>query len=80
MFVVGGNSPLLRNDNKQGKTCFFYDLNDNTWSRSPSLQQSRWGHGLVRLGDTLYAVAGCGQQNSMEALSLTDLESGWAPR
>ena len=27
---------------------------------------SRWNHGLLRIGETLYAVGGCGQQNSME--------------
>ena len=26
------------------------------------------------------AVGGCDQQNSMEALSLADLEAGWSPR
>ena len=28
----------------------------------------------------LFLVGGCGQQNSMEAISLVDLESGWSPR
>lgn len=27
-----------------------------------------------------FSVGGCGQQNSMEAVSLVDLESGWSPR
>ena len=80
VYLVGGNSSLISDSRKQGRTCFYYDLQDDTWSRGPSLQQSRWTHGLVRLGDVLYAVGGCGQQNSMEALSLIDLESGWAPR
>ena len=78
--MVGGNSALISEQRKQGRTCFYYDLQDDAWSRGPSLQQARWNHGLVRLGDVLYAVGGCGQQNSMEALSLTDLDSGWAPR
>ena len=80
VYLVGGNSSLISDSRKQGRTCFYYDLQDDTWSRGPSLQQARWTHGLVRLGDVLYAVGGCGQQNSMEALSLIDLESGWAPR
>lgn len=42
--------------------------------------EKRWNHGLVRIGDMLYAVGGCGQQNTMEALSLTDLEAGWSQR
>ena len=77
---MGGNSPLISEDRKQGRTCFCYDLNEDTWTRGPSLQQPRWNHGLVRVGETLYAVGGCGQQNTMEALSLNDLEAGWSPR
>ena len=80
VFIVGGDSSLISDSRKKNRTCFFYDLQDDSWTRGPSLQQARWNHGLVRLGDVLYAVGGCGQQNSMEALSLIDLESGWAPR
>lgn len=72
---------MISEAGQQGRTCFYYSLDkDGSWHRGPSLQQSRWNHGLARVGDTLYAVGGCGQQNSMEALSLTDIESGWSPR
>jgi hypothetical protein len=83
---VGGNASTGRiiNDytisQQQGRGCFIYDLEKINWIRGPSLQQPRWNHGLVRIGEMLYAVGGCGQQNSMEAVSLVDLEAGWAPR
>lgn len=71
VYLVGGTS---------GCTCHIYDLATSEWTVGPSMQEPRWHHGLVRLGDMLYAVGGCGQQNSMEAICLSDLESGWAAR
>ena len=34
------------------------------------MNEERWYLGLVRLGDTLYAVGGCGQLDTIEALRL----------
>ena len=39
-----------------------------------------WGNSNNYPFKFLYAVGGCGQQNSMEALSLADFEAGWSPR
>ena len=35
---------------------------------------------LILVKSAFFLVGGCGQQNSMEAISLVDLESGWSPR
>ena len=43
------------------------------WSRGPNMKEERSYHGLVRISDTLYAVGGCGQLNSIESLCLSSI-------
>ena len=51
--------------------CNIYDVETEKWFRGPNMNEERSYHGLVRISDTLYAVGGCGQLNSMESLCLS---------
>lgn len=69
LFLVGGRS-------REGQTLrsvFSLDLATMTWKRLPDMKEVRWYHGAAVIGCRLYAVAGCGQLDSVEYL---ELESG----
>ena len=53
------------------RMCNIYDIETEEWTRGPNMNEERSYHGLVRISDSLYAVGGCGQLNSMESLSLS---------
>ena len=55
------------------RMCHIYDMETEKWSRGPNMKEERSYHGLVRISDTLYAVGGCGQLNSIESLCLSSI-------
>jgi len=75
IFLVGGRS-------REGQTLrsvFSFDLATTTWKRLPDMKEVRWYHGAVVIGGRLYAVAGCGQLDSVEYLELESFPVGGQP-
>ena len=68
IYVAGGSNSKC---SKSLDTLHIFDMETNLWEAGPSMNQERWYHGLLRLDDTLYAVGGCGQLNTLEALRLS---------
>lgn len=50
-----------------------YNADTGHWDRGPDLNEYRWYFGLCRIGQILYAVGGCGQLDSMEAIDIEQL-------
>lgn len=69
-YVVGSSS----SNTCTLRMCHIYDIETGNWSRGPNMKEERSYHGLVRISDTLYAVGGCGQLNSIESLCLTSMD------
>ena len=49
----------------------------------PEMKECRWQFGLCRIRDSLFAVSGCGQSDSIEALTLNQeplLSATWQIR
>lgn len=55
-----------------------FHIHDGVWESLPSLIQGRHGTGLVSVGDTLYTVAGAGNQGGSPLLNSVELFSGQA--
>ena len=72
VFAVGGQMGTSQGNTM--RNCHIFHLEDRRWEVGPVLNEERWFHGLAMLDNTLYAVGGCGQLNSMEALSLVGSE------
>ena len=66
VYLVGGRSK----DGRSLRCVFCLDFETMSWSRLSDMREIRWYHGAVLIGSRLYAVAGCGQLDSVEYLEL----------
>ena len=66
LYLVGGRSK----DGRSLRAVFCLDFQSMQWSRLSDMKEVRWYHGAVLVGSRLYAVAGCGQLDSVEYLEL----------
>ena len=66
LYLVGGRSK----DGRSLRAVFCLDFENMSWSRLSDMKEVRWYHGAVLVGSRLYAVAGCGQLDSLEYLEL----------
>ena len=74
LYLVGGRS----REGVSLRAVWCLDFEDMTWSRLEDMREVRWYHGAVVINNRLYAVAGCGQLDSVEYLELGAGE-GWQP-
>ena len=66
LYLVGGRSK----DGRSLRSVFCLDFEKMNWNRLSDMHEIRWYHGSVIVGSRLYAVAGCGQLDSVEFLEL----------
>ena len=66
LYLVGGRSK----DGRSLRSVFCLDFETMGWSRLSDMREIRWYHGAVLIGSRLYAVAGCGQLDSVEYIEL----------
>jgi len=66
LYMVGGRGA----DGESLRSCFILNLETGGWRRGPDMMNHRWYHGVCRVNNVLFAVGGCGQLNTIEALDL----------